>query len=79
MWRTIKYRIESAWIPQTPGFSREIWFLDAVQEDENGRRSTSNICSGSKDYCIETRNHLLLSHEEIKQEQPGREPCRSIE
>lgn len=61
MWRTIGYRIESAWIRQYPGVSREVWFLDAVQEDETGRRSTSNICSGSREYCLETRNKRLIA------------------
>jgi len=51
MWKTIKYRIESAWITQTPGASRQVHFLDAVQIDDNGRTSTSNICSGDLSYC----------------------------
>lgn len=61
MWTTVDYRIESAWIPQYPGVGKEVWFLDAVQENEEGRRSTSNICSGTKEYCLETRNNLLLA------------------
>lgn len=50
-WKTIDYRIESSWIEQYPRLSREVWFLDAVQVNEDGRQSTSNICSGSREYC----------------------------
>lgn len=58
MWNTIGYRIESAWIAQYPGVGREVWFLDAVQENADGCRSTSNICSGSRDYCQDTLNAI---------------------
>lgn len=60
-WKTIDYRIEPVWIEQYPRVSREVWFLDAVQVNELGRRSLSNICSGSREYCQKTldgiRNH----------------------
>ncbi len=52
-----KYRIEIAWIPQYPGVSKEVWFLDRVETKE-GRTSTSNICNGTKDYCEETLSKI---------------------
>lgn len=58
MWKTIDYRIESAWIAQYPGVGREVWFLDAVQVAPDGRTSTSNICSGSRQYCQDTLNAI---------------------
>jgi hypothetical protein len=57
-WQTIDYRIESCMIEQTPGFRREVWFLDAVQKNADGRISTSNICNGEKQYCEDTRNSI---------------------
>lgn len=58
-WKTIGYVIESAHIALYPGVSREFWFLDAIQESPEGRKSRSNICSGDKQYCIDTRNKIL--------------------
>lgn len=58
-WRTVGYRIEPAFIRQYPDCpSREVWFLDAVQVNTEGRRSTSNICSGERQYCIDTLNGI---------------------
>ncbi len=56
MWKTYAYRIESAQIAQYPGVSRAVWFLDACQINDQGRKSTSNICSGDRQYCIDTLN-----------------------
>lgn len=52
MWTTIGYRIESASIEQYPRVFKQVWFLDAVQV-KGERRSTSNICSGSREFCQE--------------------------
>lgn len=57
-WKTIDYRIESSWIEQYPRLSREVWFLDAVQVNEDGRQSISNICSGSREYCHDNLNSI---------------------
>lgn len=57
MWETIAYQITSAMIPQTPGCSRKVWFLDAIQV-KDGIESTSNICNGTRDYCQKTLNTI---------------------
>ena len=51
MYKTIGYRIECAGIEEWPGVFRQVWFLDAVQVAPDGRRSASNICSGSRENC----------------------------
>lgn len=58
MWTTIDYRIEAASIEQYPWCFKQVWFLDAVQVNAEGRRSTKNICSGSRDYCQDTLNAI---------------------
>jgi hypothetical protein len=58
MWKTIGYRIESASIEQYPRVFRQVWFLDAVQVNPEGRQSASNICSGERDYCQDTLNAI---------------------
>lgn len=52
MWKTIGFRIESASIEQYPRVFKKVWFLDAVQVNGDCR-STSNICSGSEEFCKE--------------------------
>ena len=59
-WTTIKYRLEACSIEQYPRCFREVWFLDAVQVNAEGRTSTSNICSGTKEYCLETMAVVVL-------------------
>ena len=54
MWRTTEYRIE-----QLTMDGRTRCFLDAVQIDENGRTSTSNICNGDDSYCRREQSKLV--------------------
>ena len=54
----VGYRIESAWIKQYEGVSREVWFLDEVVKSSDGHQGTMNICNGSKEYCQEMLNTI---------------------
>jgi hypothetical protein len=51
MWQTIGYRIESASIQEYPTVYKQVFFLDAVQTNNEGRISTSNLTSGTKEEC----------------------------
>ena len=53
-----KYRIESAWIKQDRDNSREVWFLDRLIYCDDGHTGTSNICSGTYDYCLKRLDEL---------------------
>ena len=61
--KTVGYRIEAAAIPQYPGVSRQVWFLDVVQESPDGKRSTSNICNGERQYCVDTMNNRIAEEQ----------------
>jgi hypothetical protein len=54
MWKTTEYKIESVSVEEYRGVFKQVFFLDAVQVSEDGRKSTSNICSGTEEYCRET-------------------------
>jgi hypothetical protein len=58
-WKTVDYRVEPAWIRQYPDCGKTVWFLDAIQVNESGRRSTSNICNGTREYCYETLAKII--------------------
>lgn len=65
MWVTIGYKIEACKIPQTPTYSEETYFLDAIQvryderHDKSARRSLSNITSGSFEKCRRERDRRV--------------------
>lgn len=62
MWTTVSYQIVSAPIRYYPYpcLPRTVWFLDAIQQNEQGTISQKNICSGTKEYCEKIRNQYLL-------------------
>ncbi len=52
------YRLESCMIPITAHQSRRVWFLDVVWTDDNGNRTSKNVCNGSLVYCLRTKEKL---------------------
>lgn len=59
MWKTVGYKIEAVQIEVDYNVFETRYFLDALQTNNAGERSSKNITSGTEDYCEKMLQSLL--------------------
>ena len=59
MWTTVGYEIEAVQIEVDYNVFETRYFLDALQTNSAGERSSKNITSGTKDHCETVMQSLV--------------------
>jgi hypothetical protein len=50
----MELKLSSTFIPTHPGVSEEVWFLDLKEGNQ-----LTDICNGSKDYCLTKKEEWM--------------------
>jgi hypothetical protein len=72
-----RFDISSVMIPQYPGVSREVYFLDAFVLNSDGSETQKNVVNGDYDYCQRVLHEVFEKADWLKQPPKPRNPTNA--